>query len=95
MLGERDLRSHGSQGEQRTAALALRLAAHRAITAAVGWPPVLLLDDVFSELDEERGHRLAMALPGGQAVITSARPEDLVVKGRRWRVEAGSVEDWE
>lgn len=93
LLDGRDLRSHGSQGEQRTAALALRLASHRAIAVTVGRMPVLLLDDVFSELDEARGRRLAVALPPGQTVITSARPEDLPVRGRRWRVESGRVEE--
>ena len=44
-------RSHASQGEQRCLALALKLAAHRLVTEAVGEAPLLLLDDVFSELD--------------------------------------------
>src|SRR5439155_11371221 len=53
-LGGLPARSHASQGEQRTLALALRLAVHGVVTDAVGSPPVLLLDDVFSELDEAR-----------------------------------------
>jgi DNA replication and repair protein RecF len=65
-------RTHASQGEQRSVALALRLAAHRVVTDATGSPPVLLLDDVFSELDPERSAALLAHLPAGQTVLSSA-----------------------
>ena len=66
-------RTHASQGEQRTLALALRLAAHRVIADVVGTDPVLLLDDVFSELDPDRSRALVAALPiGAQTLITTA-----------------------
>jgi len=65
-------RTHASQGEQRSLALALRLAAHRLVTAETGSPPVLLLDDVFSELDPERSDALLAHLPPGQTLLTSA-----------------------
>jgi DNA replication and repair protein RecF len=65
-------RTEASQGEQRTLALALRLAAHRLITDAIGEPPLLLLDDVLSELDVDRADALLTNLPPGQTVITSA-----------------------
>ena len=85
-----DARSHGSQGEQRTLALALKLAAHRAVADMMGESPVLLLDDVFSELDPDRALALAKALPPGtQTLITSARPEDVPVEGSVWRVGEG------
>ena len=85
-----EARSHGSQGEQRTMALAVKLAAHRAVADMVGEPPVLLLDDVFSELDLDRAGALAKALPPGtQTLITSARPEDVPVEGSVWRVGEG------
>lgn len=76
-----DARSHASQGEQRSLALALRLAGHAVITEIVGEPPVLLLDDVFSELDPHRSEALVHHLPPGQAVITTATdlPPELVV----------------
>lgn len=87
-----ETRSHGSQGEQRTMALATKLAAHRAIASALGEQPVLLLDDVFSELDANRAEALAGALPvGAQTLITSARPEDVPVSGTSWAVEGGQV----
>ena len=78
-------RTHRSQGEQRSLALALRLAAHREIEATTGSTPVLLLDDVFSELDEFRSAALLGSLPAVQTLLTSAsglpagiRPEMVV-----------------
>lgn len=65
-------RTHASQGEQRSLALALRLAAHRVVTEVTGSSPVLLLDDVFSELDPERSQALLANLPDGQTLLTSA-----------------------
>jgi DNA replication and repair protein RecF len=67
-------RTHASQGEQRSTALALRLAGHRAVADAAGSPPVLLLDDVFSELDPDRSAALLAHLPSGQALLTTAGP---------------------
>jgi DNA replication and repair protein RecF len=70
--GDRELRSFGSQGEQRTAVLALVLAESETLAERRGEPPLLLLDDVFSELDTERRGALLAALPaGGQTVITA------------------------
>jgi DNA replication and repair protein RecF len=71
-VGGLPARSHASQGEQRSLALALRLAAHDVVSATTGSMPVLLLDDVFSELDPARAAALVAALPAGQAVLTSA-----------------------
>jgi DNA replication and repair protein RecF len=65
-------RTHASQGEQRSLALALRLAGHAVLTAAIGSAPVLLLDDVFSELDPDRAEALLGCLPHGQALLTTA-----------------------
>ncbi|HET9769549.1 MAG TPA: DNA replication and repair protein RecF, partial [Acidimicrobiia bacterium] len=67
-----DARRFASQGEQRSLALAVRLAGHVVISEVVGEPPVLLLDDVFSELDETRAHNLVSHLPIGQALVTTA-----------------------
>ncbi|MDQ3107244.1 MAG: DNA replication/repair protein RecF [Actinomycetota bacterium] len=85
-------RTHASQGEQRSLALALRLAAHRVVGEVVGAAPVLLLDDVFSELDPDRSEALLTHLPPGQALLTtaglvpeSARPGKLV------RVSGGAL----
>jgi DNA replication and repair protein RecF len=65
-------RTHASQGEQRSLALALRLAAHHVLTEVTGSAPVLLLDDVFSELDPDRSDALLANLPPGQTLLTSA-----------------------
>ena len=65
-------RSHASQGEQRTLALALRLGVHLLLTERHGESPLLLLDDVFSELDRFRTAALFEALPPGQALLTTA-----------------------
>ena len=73
-LGGLPARTHASQGEQRSLTLALRLAGHRAVADAAGSAPVLLLDDVFSELDPDRSDALLAHLPAGQAVLTTAGP---------------------
>ncbi len=67
-------RTHASQGEQRSLALAIRLAAHQLATERLGSAPVLLLDDVFSELDPFRARALLAGLPPGQALLTTAQP---------------------
>jgi len=90
-LGDRPSRYQSSQGEQRTLALALRLASHRSIADQVGESPVLLLDDVYSELDPERAASLSAALPEAQIVITTTRPEEVPVSGKPWRVDPGTV----
>jgi DNA replication and repair protein RecF len=71
-IGGAPARTQASQGEQRTLALALRLAVHHVVTAAVDSPPVLLLDDVFSELDPDRSAALLANLPDGQTLLTTA-----------------------
>jgi DNA replication and repair protein RecF len=70
----RSLRSYGSQGQQRLALLSLLLAERDAIAAVRGAPPLMLLDDVMSELDGDRRQRLVARLtaaPAGQSVITT------------------------
>ncbi len=71
-IGGLPSRTHASQGEQRSLALALRLASHHVITDVTGSAPVLLLDDVFSELDPDRSDALLANLPSGQTLLTSA-----------------------
>jgi DNA replication and repair protein RecF len=90
LVGGLPARTHTSQGEQRSLALALRLAAHQLATERLGEPPVLLLDDVFSELDEARRRALVGGLPPGQALVTTAvpAPSDIEV-ARLIEVEPG------
>jgi DNA replication and repair protein RecF len=70
VIGGLPARTHRSQGEQRSLALALRLAAHRLVATWLGEWPVLLLDDVFSELDPARSAALTRHLPPGQILVT-------------------------
>ncbi len=94
MLDDLAARTHASQGEQRSLALALRLAGHGVVRGAVDREPVLLLDDVFSELDDRRATALVELLPGDQTLITTAGrlPESIAVE-RFLRVRGGRLED--
>ena len=89
-----DARTHASQGEQRTLALGLRLAGHKVCAEVVGTEPVLLLDDVFSELDPARAEALVSELPAGQTLLTTASTVPVSVHpDRRLRVRDGRVEE--
>ena len=69
-----DLRVYGSQGQQRTAALSLRLAERELVKAETGEDAILLLDDVMSELDAGRQERLLESFGENQIFITAAGP---------------------
>ncbi|MGH8979546.1 MAG: hypothetical protein ACRDWE_00790 [Acidimicrobiales bacterium] len=73
-LASRDSRAQASQGEQRCLALSLRLGVHELLTRRLGRPPLLLLDDVFSELDPARSRALIRLLPSGQSLLSTATP---------------------
>jgi len=74
--GGRDLRRYGSQGEQRAAVLALVLAEATLLAEQRGSPPLLLLDDVFSELDERRRAGLLDAVPAEAQTVVTATERD-------------------
>ena len=78
-------RRFASQGQQRTAVLAAKIAETRALAAAVGRTPILLLDDVSSELDEARNAALLSFLSrtGGQVFITTTHAKHVAVEGER------------
>ena len=76
----REVKVYGSQGQQRTTALAARLAEIDLIREETGEEPVLLLDDVFSELDENRQKFLLQSIEGLQAFVTCTGIEDSVRK---------------
>ena len=95
-LGGRSLREFGSNGQQRGAAVALKLIELSALRDARGTEPALLLDDVFAAFDGERQRRLARRLlnsPERQVFLTAPRrdelPADLALPV--WRMEAGTV----
>jgi DNA replication and repair protein RecF len=91
VLRRLDARTHSSQGEQRTLALAMRLTSFDLITSRRSDPPLVLLDDVFSELDPSRARSVVDHLPNAQILITTARPEDVPVSGRSWSLAGGAV----
>lgn len=97
-LGDRELRTYGSAGQQRTAAIALRLLEAETLRAARGAAPVALYDDVFAELDRGRQERLLglirESLPG-QAIVTAPRQSEVpptLLDLTRWRMHRGSLE---
>lgn len=93
LAGERDLRGFGSQGEQRLSVLALLLAEARLLAESRGVPPLLLLDDVLSELDMSRRTVLSRLIAGtGQTVVTATQPSALPVEPAQVvEVELGSA----
>ena len=91
LLDGRSTRLRASQGEQRTVALALRIGAYRLIEEIRDQTPILLLDDVFSELDVDRAHRVLSLMPDGQVFVTTAREDEVPAGGRRWSVRDGKI----
>jgi DNA replication and repair protein RecF len=96
-LDGKDARSYASQGQQRTAVVSLKLAESDLVAARTGERPVLLLDDVLSELDgERRAALLKRVADGGQVIITSAEagpfPAELMAEARVYTVQAGRIE---
>lgn len=92
-----DLRHFGSQGQQRSAALSLKLAEIELVRQKAGDSPVLLLDDVLSELDGSRQHALLESIGDIQTFITCTGIEEYEKSGfhidRRFHVSAGHVEN--
>jgi DNA replication and repair protein RecF len=94
LLDGASLRAYGSQGQQRIALLALLFAERELLAERRGRPPLMLLDDVMSELDHERRELLAGLLrSGGQAVVTATEAEHVPGVGddELIRVSAGTV----
>ena len=94
-LSGRELRLFGSGGQQRTAAIALRMLEGATLRAHVGAEPVLLLDDPFAELDARRSSRILALLRDaglGQTILAVPRSSDIppeLTRLERWRVRAG------
>ncbi len=91
-----DAAVYASRGQQRCLALGLKVAEAGLLEARHGQPPVLLLDDILSELDQERRRRLMVLLAGArQTLLTTAEPETLAgvatAGAARYRVEGGTV----
>lgn len=92
---EMDLRKYGSQGQQRTCALALKLAEIEIVKQMTGDFPVLLLDDVLSELDRSRQNYLLDSIHDIQTIVTCTGLEEFIdsrlTLDKIFRVTAGSV----
>lgn len=78
MLGDVDIRTFGSQGQQRTAALSLKLSEIEIVKARIGDCPVLLLDDVLSELDAGRQEKLLDSIQNVQTLLTCTGVDEFV-----------------
>ena len=90
LLNGKDVRVYGSQGQQRTCVLSLKLAELEILRQERGEPPVLLLDDVFSELDKRRQQMLMIAVQGCQTFLTCTHLEELAAAGAE-RMQVYSV----
>jgi len=98
-LGEEglDLREYGSGGQQRAAAVALRMVEAETIRRARGVEPIILMDDVFAEFDAERSERVLELMDEterGQVIMTAPKEADVSPRGRslpRWSIAAGVV----
>jgi len=98
LVGGIDLNIYGSRGQQRTAALALKLAEVELIGQEVGEQPILLLDDVMSELDDaRRGYLMRMMDGAQQAILTTtdlkAYSTEFLAEVTLLRVKEGRIEE--
>lgn len=95
--GGRDFREYGSGGETRTLALVLRLLEVETARSRRGREPILLLDDVFAELDDERSRRVLGSLErlvSGQVIVTAPREGKVQFRDdvlKKWTVEGGEI----
>ena len=91
-----DIRKYGSQGQQRTAALSLKLAQIQLMREVMKESPILLLDDVLSELDSNRKTYLLESIKDTQTIITCTGLDEFINNrfeiDRVFRVENGKVE---
>ncbi len=96
MINGEPARTHGSQGQWRTAAVSLKLAVYELLMERRKTPPVLLLDEIFAELDPGRSVGLINSFKGfSQLFLTTASepPEPLRSGGRRFKIAAGRIEE--
>lgn len=86
-----DLKAYGSQGQTRTAAISLKLAQRELMRREWGEEPVLLLDDVLSELDEKRQDFVLNQIASGQVFITCCEPGRFTKLGKTMEIEMGNL----
>ena len=90
-LGGLPVRTYGSQGQTRTCAISLKLAERELMRRDIGEEPLLLLDDVLSELDPARQDFVLNQIETGQVFITCCEKEKLTKIGRVFRIEGGEI----
>ena len=88
-----DLKAYGSQGQTRTAAISLKLAQRELMAREWGEEPVLLLDDVLSELDQGRQDFILNQIVSGQVFITCCEPGRFTKLGKTIEIEKGHVKN--
>ena len=88
-----NLKSYGSQGQTRTAAISLKLAQRKLMKREIGEEPVLLLDDVLSELDPGRQDFVLNQITSGQVFITCCEPGRFTKLGKTIEIEKGRIKD--
>lgn len=97
-IGDCDIRRYGSQGQQRTAALSLKLSEIELVKKVTKDTPVLLLDDVLSELDSNRQNHLLNSIGDIQTIITCTGLDDFINNrfeiNKIFRVTAGTVSNY-
>ena len=89
-----NLKAYGSQGQTRTAAISLKLAQRELMAREWGEEPVLLLDDVLSELDQGRQDFVLNQIVSGQVFITCCEPGRFTKLGKTIEIEKGHVKQW-
>ena len=88
-----DLKSYGSQGQTRTAAISLKLAQRELMKREFGEEPLLLLDDVLSELDEKRQDFVLNQISSGQVFITCCEPGRFTKLGKTMEISGGALQN--
>ena len=90
-IGDVDIRKYGSQGQQRTSALSLKLSEIELVKRSIKEAPILLLDDVLSELDPGRQDFVLNQIVSGQVFITCCEPGRFTKLGKTIQIEKGNV----
>ena len=93
-INGKDVRSYGSQGQQKTVVLALKLAEVRLIREEIGESPVLLLDDIMSELDKHRQAYVMSEISDMQVIITATERdkfEQFTSSARYFEISGGGI----
>ena len=88
-----DLRSYGSQGQKRSAAISLKLSEIQLVKEIKGEYPVVLLDDIFSELDKGRQCMLLESIRHTQTFITTAEDLEVELDTTKYRIKAGKINE--